>query len=238
MDTATSFAVADWAGWIPAPDPRQNSESSRLVCSDAPDVSAIPAMLRRRLSTQGRTSLAPAIELIKRYPNAALVYCSRHGDVERSLRVLEELVTGTPVSPMQFSLSVHNAIAGIVSINNQITECISSIAYGNEGLPPTLLEAIGLLSEQRSHVICLISDIPPPTLYREQGYGPVQPFSASFVVSRTEGTPLTLSYNGTTDPGTDEMGPPQAIDFLHFLESANPTLAINHNGGEWQLRKQ
>lgn len=234
MGAAINFSIQAWAGWMPVDPTLDTLPGSRINRADTPDVSTIPALLRRRLNGLGRASVAPAMKVLEGSGNAAVVYSCRHGDLERSLAVLQELASDVPVSPMQFSLSVHNAIAGILSIDRQLTACISSIAFGDEGLVPTLLEAVGLLSDQYPQVLCIVSDVPPPDIYRAQGYGPRLPHAACFVVSSGGG--LSLSVAGKS-AGEAAPALPQAMALLQFLESETHRLAINHNGSVWLLSK-
>ena len=51
---AIRFAVSNWSGWtLPGADGQQVQDNS-IAVSQSPDVSAIPALLRRRLNPMGR----------------------------------------------------------------------------------------------------------------------------------------------------------------------------------------
>ena len=49
-------------------------------------------------------------------PPMPLVYASRHGETTRNFALLSDTAEQQPLSPTQFSLSVHNAIIGLWSI--------------------------------------------------------------------------------------------------------------------------
>ena len=52
-----------------------------------------------------------------------LVFISRHGETPRTLDILSDLASEQPLSPTQFSLSVHNAVIGLWSIlRNETSE--------------------------------------------------------------------------------------------------------------------
>jgi len=76
-----------------------------------------------------------------------IVFASRYGDVERSLRILEEISGQDVLSPMNFSLSVHNAVPGLISIAWKLTGMQSVIAGGANSFAMGLTEAISLLKE-------------------------------------------------------------------------------------------
>lgn len=202
--------------------------------TDKPDVADIPAMLRRRLNLLGRASASQVAQLLDEDDSAAIVYCSRHGDIERTLAVLQDIAAREAVSPMNFSLTVHNAIAGVISINKKITSCVSSLASGDEGLVPSLLEAVGLLSDQCRRVVCVHSDVPIPDIYQARVDAPRVPFACCFVVTANEGQALSLEYVDGSPPS----GPlPDPVLFVEFLGSDTAAITIRHNGGCWQISK-
>jgi len=232
---AVELAISNWSGWTTPAHPLV--PGSVLHVSDTPDVSAIPAMLRRRLNTLGR---ATAAELLRHTADIPVVYGSRHGDLERTLSVLSELARGEPVSPMHFSLSVHNAITGIVSIHRGLTANITSIAAQDECLVPVLLEAAGLVRETNEQVICVIADAPVPALYQRDCTWPAAPFAASFVVGPGTGLAVTLDRAGdqvAADCTAPKESPPQALRFIEFLASSQQTFSASHNGGHWTIAK-
>ena len=116
----------DWANW--AGDPCE------LESSDAqPDVSFLPAMQRRRLSRLARMVFAVATPLAANRAPMPLVYASRHGETTRTFAILNDLASDEPLSPTQFSLSVHNAIIGLWSIQQQDTSEMTVLAAEGDG---------------------------------------------------------------------------------------------------------
>lgn len=239
---AIKFSISDWCGWIqqdPAEPATTIGERTLIRRSEAPDVSTIPAMLRRRLNLLGRAAASQLLSLPgSDGSNTAIVYCSRHGDIERTLSILQDLASDAPVSPMNFSLAVHNAVSGILSIHGGVTANISSIAAGREGLVPALLEAAGMLSSGYRRVICLLCDVSLPEIYRSPSYRPEQAFAACFALSVDEGTALTLEYAGMTSNDSQPVPastPP--LCFVEFLSTGSQAFSTCHNGGKWLLRK-
>lgn len=235
---AIEFSVSNWSGWT-LPSAAGLFPAAAVQVADAPDVSAIPPLLRRRLNTLGRACAAEVLRQLRAGDNLPIVYCSRHGDIERTLGVLIDLASGEPVSPMNFSLTVHNAIAGIVSIHQGISANISSIAAGEEGLVPVLFEAMGLLSEEHPAVLCILGDVPLPAIYREHCRWPDLPFAACFTLSSGQGLPLTLDFPDGRPPAAEPSpSGPQPLQFIDFLSSPRPAFAIPHNGECWTVRKR
>jgi hypothetical protein len=232
---ATSFAISEYSGWQATPSGESLNKQEALTISETPDVSIIPLMLRRRLNLLGR---ACGSEILKHLTNneiMPIVYCSQHGDIERTTKVLNELADDQPVSPMHFSLAVHNAICGILSIQTGLTSNISTIAAGQEGLVPVLLEAAGILLSGTKKVLCVICDVTLPEIYRDDQSLPKIPYAISFIVSKSEGINLTLTQlpRYTEKQKTNQL--PTCL--IEFLSSDKTELLINHNEATWKLAR-
>lgn len=219
---ALTFSIHDWKAWTPAQHDAQ------------PDVSVVPAMLRRRLSPIGRAALSVIMPLAQTHGAMPLVYVSRHGDLNRTLGLLEELAKGEPMSPTAFSLSVHNATAGLFSIQQQLTQNITALSGGAQELVPGLLESLGLCDLHTPRVLCVFCDETPPAIYQHQVDQPAQPYAVAMIVG--QGESWQLENSGQCDASTASPIP-QALRLLQFLQSDGIELALTHNGSQWRLRR-
>lgn len=215
---ALTFSILDWKAWTPA----QGTQ---------PDVSVIPAMLRRRLSPIGRAALSVIMPLAQSYGAMPLVYVSRHGDLHRTLGLLEDLATGEPLSPTAFSLSVHNATAGLFSIQQGLTNNITAISGGAHELVPGLLESLGLCTAQAPQVLCVFCDEPVPEVYQLQVDQPAQPYALALVL----GTGQEWQLSCTGNPPGELPSIPQALQLLELLHGERTGLLLASNGSGWQL---
>jgi hypothetical protein len=116
------------------------------VSTGAPDVSYVEPMMRRRLSPLGRAVLHCAGRCQPAAGDARIVAASRHGEVGRTLDQLEDLAAGEELSPTAFSLSVHNATAGILSIVRRNRAPVNAVAAGEETFGWGLLDAYAALA--------------------------------------------------------------------------------------------
>lgn len=236
---AITFSINSWSGWTLPHSLAEDAPANGIEGSQAPDAALIPQMLRRRLNQQGRIAASQLLRHLAAGDTAPLVYSSRHGDIHRTLDVLKELARNELVSPMNFSLSVHNAIPGILSIHSKLTSNITSLAAGDNGLVPTLLEAIGLLDTDCPRAICLLCDVPLPEIYREQGEGPQIPYALCLVVTSGEGQALTLEFAGLA-PANDNHASeelPESLSFADFLGGHSSTFTTRHNGAFWRIAR-
>ena len=128
----------DWHAWCQAPVLLPASEAS-------PDVSFLPAMQRRRLSRLARMAFSVGWPLAEGREDLPLVFISRHGETPRTLDILSDLANEQPLSPTQFSLSVHNAVIGLWSILRNETSEMTALAAAGDGLEHGMLEAAALL---------------------------------------------------------------------------------------------
>lgn len=217
---ALTFNILDWKAWTPAHN-------------DAPDVSVIPAMLRRRLSPLGRAALSVIMPLAQTHGAMPLVYVSRHGDLNRTLGLLEDMAKSEPLSPTAFSLSVHNATAGLFSIQQGLTSNITAISGGAQELVPALLEALGLCNEQTPQVLCIFCDEPTPEIYRHQADQPAHAYALALILG--VGQEWHLEHAGQGDAGAAPE--PQALQLLRLLQGDIDSLSLSHNRSNWQLRR-
>lgn len=89
------------------------------------DVSHIPPLERRRLSKAARC----AFHLTKTLGSVDMpvVFSSYSGEINRCFELQSALARGELISPTSFSLSVHNAVSSLLSINMQNRCEISAI---------------------------------------------------------------------------------------------------------------
>ncbi|MFB4392659.1 MULTISPECIES: beta-ketoacyl synthase chain length factor [unclassified Pseudomonas] len=167
-----SFDISQWRAWAPGlqtPDDWQAwATGAPLVPADgqAPDVSFLPAMQRRRLSHLARMAFSVAWPLAEGQAPMPLVFVSRHGETPRTFSILSELAEGQPLSPTQFSLSVHNAVIGLWSIMRGETSEMTALAAAGDGFEQGLLEAAALLQEGAPAVLLIVAEEQPPEIYR------------------------------------------------------------------------
>ena len=163
------FVISAWRAW--APGLCDSSDWLRwrrgevsLADGDQPDVSFLPAMQRRRLSPLAKAAFATAYPLIHDR-DIPLLCCSVHGEAGRTFSLLRDVASGEPLSPTAFGLSVHNAIAGQLSILCGIESPALALAGGDYPLQAGLLEAAGLLAEGERELVLLFCEEPLPEMY-------------------------------------------------------------------------
>ena len=127
------FSVVQWiacaVGLDKPDDPVVWESGSALEAAEDHSQATLPPLLRRRVTALGKMAFKAAFDLSALEP-ARFIFCSRHGEFQRTLSILTTLATGEAVSPAEFSLSVHNALAGLLSIAQHNTGGHTAIAAG------------------------------------------------------------------------------------------------------------
>lgn len=212
----------DWRAWSNAPKTVPDDQQQ-------PDVSFLPAMQRRRLSRLARMMFHVAWPLADELGSLPLVFASRHGETPRTLAILNELAKDEPLSPTQFSLSVHNAIIGLWSILRDDTSEMTAMAAAGDGLEQAMLEASGLLAEGAPAVLLVIAEELPPDLY--MSHIDDVPFSYALALLLKPGKTWTLSL-APADSGVPAAWP-HPLNLLRAFYGEQRTLTHYCKGRQW-----
>jgi Beta-ketoacyl synthase, N-terminal domain len=99
---------------------------------------------------------------------ARYIVCSRHGEFSRTVELMKSAVAGEPLSPADFTLSVHHALAGLLSIACKNMAGHTAIAAGCDTFGCGMLEAVGCLTTQPKRPVLLVYyDAALPGAYAE-----------------------------------------------------------------------
>jgi hypothetical protein len=237
-----TFNITDWNAWTPGLSSQadwrkwaQNSTRLSPNCDteDKPDVSEIPPMLRRRLTAQGKAALSVMLPLHNKYGPMPIIYVSRHGEAARTVTMLTDIANKELLSPTQFSLSVHNATAGLFSIQQKVTDNIVAIAAGDNDVIPALLEAIGQFDDRTSNALVVFCDEPLPELYRHQVPSPTALFAAAFIISSGEGFELKHTQSNSLQASSLV----QALELVAFAAGDGDNLILSCNNSDWLVSR-
>jgi hypothetical protein len=198
----------------------------------------LPAMQRRRLSRLARMTLHVAWPLCGEDEQLPFVFASRHGETPRTYALLSEVADQQALSPTQFGLSVHNAIAGQWSIlRGQRGESVA-IAGEADTFEHAMVEAAMLLGEGAPAVLVVLAEEYPPEPYRE--WIDDVPFSYALAlrirgVETNSGTQAGESWQLRLEPNREDVAPgewPHALDFVRVLHRDDDT--VEH---AWKTRR-
>ncbi|AZC22189.1 beta-ketoacyl synthase chain length factor [Pseudomonas sessilinigenes] len=223
MNQLIKFNIAQWRAWAPgleSVDAWQawGQHPALPETSDsAPDVSFLPAMQRRRLSRLARMAFSVGWPLAEGLEQLPLVFISRHGETPRTFEILSDLAAEQPLSPTQFSLSVHNAVIGLWSIMRGETSEMSALAAAGDGLEHGLLEAAALLAEGAPHVLLVIAEEQPPPVYADWIDDVPFPYALGLLLTPGDDWQLSLGHHDGQLPRAPW---PHALNLLRALIGA------------------
>ncbi|WP_052700727.1 beta-ketoacyl synthase chain length factor [Methylocucumis oryzae] len=222
------FIVKAWSVW-----PSPSSEAL------APTLENIPLHLKRRLSPLA-SSVFAAIAGCGNLSQCPAVFSSAYGELTTSLAMLTRLDRDGEISPTAFSLSVHNAIAGLFSMMLGNTFEITVLSPGADGIAPAFVEALGLLHEGAEEVLVVFYDEPMPSFYPTQPFlmGCAQRSAVALRLSRSgEGSAMCFSKTKAASLGCQSEQPQHVARFVEFMSGAESILEINTPRQTWRWQK-
>ena len=203
-----------------------------------PELSAIDAKQRRRLSPLAKLALAAREGLAQTADLAQIdhiLWCSSYGDEHKTLAILQDIARDETPSPTAFATSVHNATAGLYSMLYHDDIPSTSMNVGHTEFVHALNYAHALLQSQAaSQVLLVCADEPLPEIYAEQGLQQAYAMACVLQAPHTQ-QPANLHLSSTeikTQPHTEQTKP-QALQFAEFWHGNDHSLQLD----AWQLCK-
>lgn len=200
------LTVGEWEAW---------SNSIKWPSDTSINTNAIPAMMRRRMSTVSKLAVQTAIELLSCHKVDYLVFSSRHGELHRSAALIEGILKGEDASPLAFSQSVHNTAAGLATIAKKQAIPLTSIAASDNTFHSALLEACLYLSSYPDTKVLLVDfDEPLPEVYHLYEVQEYRAYGLGLLLSAGRG----FSLNQLEKQSVESYKLPQGLQFMrHFL---------------------
>lgn len=225
--TANSFGLSESNEWKKWATEIKWPEDGKINVAD------IPAMMRRRMSPLSKLAVQTAIELLNQHQVDYLVFSSRHGELHRSVALVEDIINGEEASPMAFSQSVHNTAAGLATIATKQPIPLTSIAAAENTFQSAILEAWLFLSDNPDKKVLLVDfDEPMPDSYLEYENQQYQGFGLGLILSHGDG--FTVQSGISAKCSNHPL--PQGLAFLqHYLLDENQwTIHAPKQIWEWQ----
>lgn len=217
-----SFSVASDAAWAPGVETREAwtawaNKGFAFTEGAEPAVRALPPMLRRRTGLLGKMALEVAYQCLGDRSEVPTVFCSRHGEVSRSVDMLSDLVRGEPLSPTSFGLSVHNAAGGMFSIARGDKANNIALSAGQSTVEHAVIEACGLLADGEPEVLLVAYDCPLPSIYAAHRDGAEQPYAWAWLMRPPKEQIVSLSWTTGAEPSASTVDDlPPGLEVLRF----------------------
>ena len=161
-----------------------------------PDVSFIPAMLRRRMNTVEKIAISLASKIAPESGDYRVVFASRFGEWEQTIKLIRQFYEDREMSPAGFSNSVHNAAMGHLSLLTHNKNSYTSIAAGERTIETALLDAL----TAEKPVLFIHSEEKNPTEYDPLLEKPVLSHGCAMYITNTGTTKYELKPNNEKLP--------------------------------------
>jgi len=243
------FRIRDWSAFAPGLDNHQAwldwSRKPWLPTGEAmPALPEMPPMQRRRVEKLGRMALQVAF-WCQSAADAGwpLLFASRHGDLARTYAMLQELARDQSLSPTQFGLSTHNAIAAQYSITRNLPANYLAVSAGACSAEAALTEAQGLLADGATDVLVVNYDSAVPDDYRSFADEPGCDFAWAWRVTAVDseqtpaGSIFSLAAGDFPNPTPIVSELPHGLEVLRFVLSDDVELNYADSDRGWRWRR-
>ncbi|WP_299008533.1 beta-ketoacyl synthase chain length factor [uncultured Shewanella sp.] len=196
-----TFDIISWGAWSPLYQEALDWQHWQAPTTaspspiKAPKLQQVPAMQRRRLSPLTKILLAAAFQT-NPPSQCRSIFSSQHGEINRTMALLNDITVSQGLSPTHFSQSVHNTASGIFSILTKNYAPSTAIAAGTASLSQALIEAYAQLNENPEPILVVYGDEPVPSIFRTFNSQPEWPIAMAFVLKKqSKNLHLDSQYN-------------------------------------------
>lgn len=201
---------SDWLAWS------KNNQKWPGALTPVP-ANLIKPMVRRRMSSLSKLALQAALQISVDASIDYIIFASRHGELTRTVKLIEDILQGEDASPMAFSQSVHNTAAGLFTISANRATPVTSIAAVESTLHHALIEAAVYLQENPQHRVLVVDfDEPLPTQY-EKYEQPVDYQGYAFAAILSHGDQFQLSWEKNNQVEPLQPQRPQSLSVIDFV---------------------
>lgn len=222
------------------------SESSLKKLDVAPiSLTQVPPIKRRRLNGLSKMAMHTSLNCLGIAGFAAqetlTLFASQHGELNRTITIINDITNAQELSPKDFSLSVHNASLGLFSIFNKNTNPGTSIAAGDNTFGFALLEAYNLLirfPDKKVLLTCFDLKVDPPFDGLQPQTDPSYSISLLLALPQEQsqqGHLLSFSFEAIQKASQTQT--PLALSFYDFVESDQESCQLNTDTHQWVFSK-
>lgn len=205
---------------------------------DLPPLKEIPAMQRRRLSRFAKLTMQCVLDVLSDEDcDLPCVFSSRHGDLHKTSKLIEDVANKNDLSPTHFGLSVHNAVAGLYSIFSSNKQPMTATSAGEDSLLMALVDGYAKLeSQQLDKILVVYTDEVVPDKYSQYVADVEKTMSVALILKREKsGNDFTLNFESQNNENVLTVFQP--LEFLSFYYGDEKTIDINSTRYQWTLSK-
>ena len=159
-----------------------------------------------------------------------------------TVNLLKQMISGEPLSPTDFSGSVHHAAAGYLGIAAGNRHPMRAVAGGAESFCYGFLDAVGLLADSPAVPVLLIAaedQVPPPFDASAEAID-APAYAAAFLLTRgasKDSPTVSLKIQPSAGASTPARVGIPALDFLQWLDMEKQSFEICFAQKRWRWEK-
>lgn len=158
------------------------------------------------------------------------IFTSRHGELERTHKILQHLHQQQPLSPTDFAMSVHNTAAGWLTIIAKNTLPTTSLAAGEDSFQQGMIEAQGVLASGAATRVLLVDfDGALPEVYQPFVALTARPYALALLLEA--GEPWQCAAVARR-PAAEPL--PQSLSFLRNWLSGQRDFIVPGPRHDWR----
>lgn len=197
----------------------------------------IKPMMRRRMSSLSKLALQAALQVSTEIKIDYIIFSSRHGELTRTVKLMEDIIAGEDASPMAFSQSVHNTAAGLFTISSQRATPVTSIAAVESSLHHAFIEAAIYLQENPTNQVLIVDfDEPLPEQYSKYSQQGDNQVGYAFAAIVNQGDSVELSWCKNSEQAPEPF--PQSLLLIDALVQQKQTNTIVDQRFKWTWKRK
>jgi hypothetical protein len=215
----------DWMTW---------AKSGQCDQQALPAFDLVPSRMKRRMSLSSKLVIQVSLLLSSRHDIDYGVFISRHGELPRTLKLLNEILSGEEASPIAFSQSVHNTASGLFTIADKNPLPVTSLAACQDSFQQGVIEAFSRLNTSVKQKILLVCfDEVVPEVYNSFADELSSCYALGLVLESGDGWVVETC---DLEKVSKEIALPQALQFAqsYFLGRKNFIIAGSRQNWEWK----
>lgn len=196
----------------------------------------LPMMTARRLASGSRLAVDCALAVLACADADALVFASRHGELERNYKILTALAEKQPVSPTDFAMSVHNAAVGNATIAAKKPLVSSSISAGRDTFGQALVEVAAFHHAGYRRVLLVDFDGAIPDFYQPHLADEPRAYPYAVALLLEPGSQISVESRPSTSENSAIL--PQSLAFLHAWLAQSSEFTLDGERLQWQWTRR
>ncbi len=216
------FSIKQWSAW----DLTDSGELAdyRNTYSGQPALSGVKSMVKRRMPP-----MAKAIhELSKDDSPMPIIYASKNAELSKTIKIIRQF--GGDISPAMFSMSVHNAIPGLLSVVGHDDSLYSVIDSMSGVVEMAVLEALSLLTAHQSVKVVYFEE-PILSEFSDKNLDPNLGVVLKLIVKAGNEMTLHCEPNESNKPSSQSHAVIKG--FLAFLQGDLDNISHNYVRNSW-----